>query len=292
MSALINIVGKKFGKITVKERFGSDKHRSATWLCDCDCGNKDLVIVGTYLTNGITKSCKKCIKKDLLGQRFGRLLVSEQVDGYHYECICDCGNKKIFTRSHLIGGVKSCGCLRHEKEDLSGMKFGMLTVIKRVGENNRRSPIYLCRCDCGKEKEILAKSFKYGGTKSCGCLNKKTIRKHGEPEEVLLNNIFLDYVKNAQARKRSFEITKEEFKNIIDGNCFYCGSPPSNTKKIRNNTYVYNGIDRIDNSIGYEIDNCVSCCKKCNMFKCNITSDEFLSHVETISKYQFARSLK
>lgn len=53
-------------------------------------------------------------------------------------------------------------------KDLMGQRFGMLTVIKYSG--NRK---WLCRCDCGNEKEIFAQNFKSGRTTNCGCVFKK-----------------------------------------------------------------------------------------------------------------------
>lgn len=54
-------------------------------------------------------------------------------------------------------------------QDLTGQKFGRLTVIKRIG-NKGHNQFYLCKCDCGKEKVILKSSLISGRTKSCGCL--------------------------------------------------------------------------------------------------------------------------
>ena len=61
-------------------------------------------------------------------------------------------------------------------KDIAGMKFGRLTAIKKVGTkgNGKGSKsIWLCRCDCGNEKEILRNSLVSGTTKSCGCLEKE-----------------------------------------------------------------------------------------------------------------------
>lgn len=75
--------------------------------------------------------CKPC-------ERYGRLTVIREVKkrnkrGY-WECLCDCGKKKIIQIRHLRSGhTKSCGCL--SRSNLVGNKYGNLTVIKsaRVG---------------------------------------------------------------------------------------------------------------------------------------------------------------
>ena len=57
-------------------------------------------------------------------------------------------------------------------KDLSGEKFGMLTILKFSHTKNNRS-YWLCYCDCGKNKIVSANNLKYGTTKVCGCLKNK-----------------------------------------------------------------------------------------------------------------------
>lgn len=53
-------------------------------------------------------------------------------------------------------------------EDLTGKRFGRLTVLEEAEPANGRR--WLCRCDCGKERIVYGNSLKRGTTKSCGCL--------------------------------------------------------------------------------------------------------------------------
>lgn len=57
--------------------------------------------------------------------------------------------------------------------DLTGKKFGRLTVIKRCGSNKNRRALWLCQCDCGNTKIILGNSLLSKSTLSCGCYNKE-----------------------------------------------------------------------------------------------------------------------
>lgn len=57
--------------------------------------------------------------------------------------------------------------------DLTGKKFGMLTVIKRVKNNKWKKSVWFCKCECGTEKNIIAGDLVKGATKSCGCLSAK-----------------------------------------------------------------------------------------------------------------------
>lgn len=52
--------------------------------------------------------------------------------------------------------------------NITGQRFGRLTVLQKAKSRNGRSA-WLCRCDCGVEKDILTQSLRSGLTKSCGC---------------------------------------------------------------------------------------------------------------------------
>lgn len=54
--------------------------------------------------------------------------------------------------------------------DISGQKFNRLTALKRIGASKTRHSIWLCRCECGRLREVLAIYLRNGHTKSCGCL--------------------------------------------------------------------------------------------------------------------------
>lgn len=56
--------------------------------------------------------------------------------------------------------------------DLTGQRFGMLTVLPYAGKSKHKHTIWLCKCDCGNEKVIDGQHLKQGNTRSCGCLEK------------------------------------------------------------------------------------------------------------------------
>lgn len=68
MSKRIDLTGKTFEHLYVKELYGSNKRGQLLWLCDCDCGNKDIVVGGYNLRNGHTKSCG-CLSVKLAKER-------------------------------------------------------------------------------------------------------------------------------------------------------------------------------------------------------------------------------
>lgn len=61
--------------------------------------------------------------------------------------------------------------------DLTGRKFGKLTVIRIAGRDKYRKILYLCLCECGQEKITLGRSLVNGSCKSCGCLNLEIKRQ-------------------------------------------------------------------------------------------------------------------
>ena len=76
-------------------------------------------------------------------------------------------------------------------------------------------------------------------------------------------------------------------RDIIAKPCHYCGVLPSNEKKsqFNNGSYYYNGIDRIDPDIGYEVNNIVPCCWRCNATKHRMGYDEFVDWVRRVYQH-------
>ncbi len=91
-------------------------------------------------------------------------------------------------------------------------------------------------------------------------------------------NVFISYKHSAiTKRKLEFTIEKEDYDKFRNGQCYLCGLTSSDTHK--------NGIDRIDNSKGYVLDNCRSCCGHCNCMKLDMNYDVFTSHCKQIAKF-------
>lgn len=119
--------------------------------------------------------------QELLGKQFHELTVLKYVgvrSGAHvFECQCSCGNKPVVQAKNLKAvRTKSCGCLRLKMllVNLSGMQFGQLTVLSYAGKRGSRSA-WLCKCDCGNEKEVMEHNLKSARTLSCGCLQARSL---------------------------------------------------------------------------------------------------------------------
>lgn len=116
------------------------------------------------------------------GRVFGLLTVLHEAEtskpGKYYLCRCECGNQKEVRGTALRSGhTKSCGCQRsigagEKKKDLSGQKFGMLTVIQPIKvkvDGKNKGQRWRCRCDCGNYVTVRGGLLVSGNNKSCGC---------------------------------------------------------------------------------------------------------------------------
>jgi len=116
-------------------------------------------------------------KIDLTGRVFGRLTVLEEAGRNQrgkilWKCLCECGNTVNVRASNLkSGNTQSCGCF--SKLDLTGQRFGRLTVLEKVGRRKEGAVIWECQCDCGNMVKVCTGSLQSGNTKSCGCYNKE-----------------------------------------------------------------------------------------------------------------------
>ena len=70
------------------------------------------------------------------------------------------------------------------KKDLTGMKFGRLTVIKQDGKYKNGARLWLCKCDCGNEKHVAGTHLLSGKIRSCGCFLSETTVKRNKVEKV------------------------------------------------------------------------------------------------------------
>lgn len=101
----------------------------------------------------------------------------------------------------------------------------------------------------------------------------------------IMRKILKDYLYACRKKKRSFELEEDLFFDLITKNCYYCGAKPMSRRKIGVEDqahFWYNGIDRKDSKVGYTPENCVTCCKICNVAKNNMQILEFTSWVKRL----------
>lgn len=224
---------------------------------------------------------------DIKNRVFGRLTALKVVATGKkrvWRCRCVCGNYvRIPTFQLLHGLTKSCGCIRIE--DLTGMKFGRLTVLKLASRKNGTT--WLCRCLCGRKKAVRARHLKTG-VDSCGCYTAEKLSVSRRlPHGFSARNRVIDwYRRNAKKKGLCFKLTRERVIELLGGDCFYCGAKPSSVCARREcfGSFLYNGIDRLNNSVGYIEGNVVSACWRCNMMKRDLDKDEFIKVVLMIAE--------
>ena len=114
-----------------------------------------------------------------IGDRFGRWTVAGEAvlterKERKWLCRCDCGTERyVLERSLLYGGSVSCGCLRKERAsetnspDLTGQRFGQLTVIRRVENTKHAAAQWLCKCDCGADYVVQGSLLVTGRRTRC-----------------------------------------------------------------------------------------------------------------------------
>lgn len=236
---------------------------------------------------------------DLTGRVFNKLTVIEGLDEYtnnhgcrgyqKWHCRCSCG-KEIITNSFQLlrgtsgsCGISGCGRKYHEDPDLINKKFGHLTVIELLKERSSGQRVWLCLCTCGNLKKATTTKLIRGLCTNCGC-SLVIYKDRSIPAKKV---VYENYRDRAKLKGLSFNLSFEDFCKLISADCFYCGAPPKNIKKV-NMQYrtpgkcVYNGIDRLNNGLGYQRDNCISCCPTCNTAKGSGTIKEFIGYIEKL----------
>ena len=102
--------------------------------------------------------------------------------------------------------------------------------------------------------------------------------------ESSFNALYDNYKRGALRRGYEFSITKDQFKSITKQDCHYCGKEPQQKAYWNgcNGEYIYNGIDRKDNVMGYIIENSLPCCWFCNQIKGTMSYEEMLDSIRRI----------
>lgn len=174
-------------------------------------------------------------------------------------------------------------------KDRTGEVIHKLTIVgldrivkipkyKKKDGSPRTKCYWKCKCECGN---ICVKSGDVLNNKkrnfSCGCYRSKRIKETKTKSDLehrrsALMQARARYRIEAKRRNYEFNLSPEEFIEIVNKPCYYCGISDSQyfTHDTTKKKHSFSGIDRIDNRIGYNYDNVVSCCKKCNTAKNSI----------------------
>jgi len=140
------------------------------------------------------------------------------------------------------------------------------------------------KCNENKPLENYTKdvSKRDGLRNYCRACEKQTGRlkyQTRKVEKALYRNSLVarlaSYRCGAKKRGHSFDLTIDEFTSFWQKPCSYCGGSIATV-----------GIDRVDSSVGYQINNCVPCCSRCNKMKLDTNEQEWYDHMLTILNYR------
>lgn len=201
-----------------------------------------------------------------IGEKHNKLLIlgfEHREKHSLYLCRCDCGVEKYIDCDAVLSDrQKSCGCLRRIRKpyDLTGRKFGRLTVIKFL---NKKGKYYYweCLCDCGNTTTVSSGNLLSGSTLSCKCQRKENLVKSKTKHNSSKSRLYHIYL----GMKRRCYNTKENNYNRYGGRGItVCPEWLDKENGYTNfqrwaysNGYADNlSIDRIDNNGNYEPDNC------------------------------------
>jgi hypothetical protein len=181
------------------------------------------------------------------------------------------------------------------ERQIIGRKFGRLTLIRRLGPaGGRRGGSHdrycECRCDCGTDVVVLLGNIKSGATKSCGCLRKELVAAFGRSRPrpgkpgTAFRKFLREYKQGAESRKLCFDLSDEQVRALSQLPCFFCGvGPYREVISSAGERFICNGIDRLDPTVGYTVENCVSCCSPCNHMKMTLNYRDFISQCRKIA---------
>lgn len=239
-------------------------------------------------------------KKNLIGQIFGDLTVikegSVKIIGKNKKhrgtwlCKCICDKEIEILTSNLLrkkNHPTSCGCKfrlskKYNFKDLTGLKFGKLTVIDRSSEFSKtRGALWNCQCECGNLIKLASNCLTSGNNITCGnkSIHSNSSIRCGEISYSHINSI----KQNAIKRNLKYEVTPEYLWNLFlqqNKKCPLTGdvlvfTSENNASATRNLTTA--SLDRIDSNLGYIQDNVRWVHKTINKMRSNMTDEQFLS---------------
>jgi hypothetical protein len=201
--------------------------------------------------------------------------------------------------------------MKSRKNISAGTVFSDWTVLAEVKSLETacgtKKRMFCVRCKCGNIKTVQLNNLVAKTSQRCSDCGTKLraakLRGARTPDGLVNKKCaYGRYQQGAKKRKLTFNLTFEEFVALAAQNCHYCNSKPSNCYNVKHSkgnlrgqprggaAFVHNGIDRVDSKRGYAADNCVPCCRRCNMAKNDMTTDEFFDWITAVHTHTTKRS--
>jgi len=204
--------------------------------------------------NQQSKKCSKCDKKQSI-KRFHK--DKQKKDGL---CsVCKACNKQRVNEYYIS---------HKEARDAKNLKYYELNK-ETINRNKRKHPEI---SGCGTFNKMYPDHFDFGAS----------LRKpFGEAS---FARLVRQYKAAAKRRNLLFTLIDEDVRTITSSRCCYCGVKPYQSMNScdANGPYIYNGIDRINNEVGYIRENCVPACGLCNKAKSNLSIEQWNEWLDRI----------
>ena len=310
---MTDIVGKTFGRLTVIKRVlrpGNVTSTSYTfWKCTCSCGN-DKIVGRPNLISGGVKSCG-CLFSEIMshnnieevklmsaknlwsrGYNDGNLSFEQFYKLSQMNCYY-CNESVLNSKnSYNFFGQKKKG--RISKFAIQHGNF-IYHGLDRIDNNKLHDieNIVTCCRTCNQLKMQLHYSIfikLIDSLKLKHNMSIKKINKSIKLSKLFLarnkyenRNIIMLKIKSIRAgalkRNLSISLTPHECAEFLQSNCFYC------EKNALPKDGIFNGIDRLDSSVGYNKKNCVPACKNCNIAKGTLDYKSFALWIGKVKSY-------
>lgn len=236
------------------------------------------------------------------GLQVGMIRLVSRKSGTHvWQAVCECGkslwvNEKEISGQPLSGETYHCGCETVPRNVSRGAV--VYKPILKPAPKVIEKPVESVKAEVGYEPvvnfvepgmvtEMVAiltpePVYRTDVPGPAMCFKRRVKRRTVQCHDDLVCWLYDLYRSSAEKRKKAFALSLAEFAGLIQQPCHYCGTNPRSVKEWNGFRLVYNGIDRQDNARGYEMGNCVPCCKLCNMAKHQLSVAEFTAHVRRI----------
>lgn len=209
--------------------------------------------------------------KDLTNHRQEKITFikpAEKINNRAYWWVlCDCGEILKVRSDSIIKSCKKCQYKEQSrkqkgiiKKDLINQRFGKLTALYPTNQYKNNHIVWHCKCDCGKEIDVVGSSLLSGNTQSCGCLKKEKLN-------------FVQFKNNLIGQKFEYltvieEMDKREYGKVIWKCQCDCGN------------IVYLNTSRLTSG------NDTSCgCKTCSLGENNIRNLLLNNNIDFIQEY-------
>lgn len=142
--------------------------------------------------------------------------------------------------------------------NLKNQRFGRLIAIYPISKGVNKHVIWLCHCSCGNLTKVRSNSLLSGDTKSCGCLHKEKVTKHGDGGGKNRTRLYGIW---GSMKQRCSDLNHCGYKWYGKKGISICETWLNNYQGFKNwalsNGYADDlTIDRIDGNGNYEPDNC------------------------------------